>query len=81
MDKIDFSLPADPAFNNAVLNGAPVTNPKIYISFAKWGRTEWLGKIYPPKTKEKDFLQHYVQHYSSIELKPTHYQLYGTDTI
>jgi uncharacterized protein YecE (DUF72 family) len=81
LDNIDFSLSADPAFNNAVLNGAPVTNPKVYIGCAKWGRTEWLGKIYPPKTKEKDFLQHYVQHYNSIELNATHYQLYGTDTI
>jgi uncharacterized protein YecE (DUF72 family) len=81
LDKIDFSLPADPAFNNAVLSGVPVTNPKVYIGCAKWGRTEWLGKIYPPKTKEKDFLQHYVQHYNSIELNATHYQLYGTDII
>ena len=81
LDKIDFSLPADPAFNNAVLNGAPVKNPKIYIGCAKWGRTEWVGKIYPTKTKEKDFLQHYVQHYNSIELNATHYKMYGIENI
>jgi uncharacterized protein YecE (DUF72 family) len=81
LDQIDFSLPADPAFNSIVLNGVAVKNPKVYIGCAKWGRTEWLGKIYPPKTKEKDFLQHYVQHCNSIELNATHYQLYGQDTI
>ncbi|CAN5192741.1 hypothetical protein BH11BAC5_BH11BAC5_05160 [soil metagenome] len=81
LDQIDFSLLADPAFNSIVLNGMAVKNPKVYIGCAKWGRTEWLGKIYPPKTKEKDFLQHYVQHYNSIELNATHYQLYATDTI
>jgi uncharacterized protein YecE (DUF72 family) len=36
-----------------------------------------VGKIYPPKTKEKDFLKHYVQHYNSIELNATHYKVYG----
>ena len=40
-----------------------VKSPKVYIGCAKWGRTEWIGKIYSPKAKEKDFLEHYVQHY------------------
>ena len=81
LDNIDFSLPADPAFNDAVLKGVTGKNPKVYIGCTKWGRTEWLGKIYPPKTKEKDFLQHYVQHYNSIELNATHYKIYGTENI
>lgn len=74
---IDFSLPEDPAFNKSILKGKPVKNAKVYLGCAKWGREEWVGKIYPPKTKEKDFLQHYVQHYNSIELNATHYKVYG----
>jgi uncharacterized protein YecE (DUF72 family) len=58
------------------LNGKQVSNPKVYLGCAKWGRTEWVGKIYPPKTKEKDFLQQYVRHYNSIELNATHYKVY-----
>jgi uncharacterized protein YecE (DUF72 family) len=77
LDDIDFSLPAEPAFNKKVLKGKAVKNPKVYIGCAKWGRTEWVGKIYPLKTKEKDFLQHYVEHYNSIELNATHYKIYG----
>jgi uncharacterized protein YecE (DUF72 family) len=77
LKKIDFSLPAEPAFNKSILKGKPAKSPKVYIGCAKWGRTEWLGKIYPPKTKEKDFLDHYVQHYNSIELNATHYKVYG----
>ena len=77
LNDIDFSLPKDPAFNKAVLKGKPAKSTKVYIGCAKWGRTEWVGKIYPPKTKEKDFLQHYVQHYNSIELNATHYKVYG----
>lgn len=77
LDSIDFSLPAEPAFNKIVLNGKAVKDAKVYLGCAKWGRTEWVGKIYPPKTKEKDFLKHYVHHYNSIELNATHYKVYG----
>jgi len=77
LDSIDFSLPAEPSFNKQVLPGKPAIKPNIYLGCAKWGREEWVGKIYPPKTKEKDFLQHYVQHYNSIELNATHYKVYG----
>ena len=77
LNSIDFSLPAEPAFNKKTLSGKPDKNPKVYFGCAKWGRTEWVGKIYPPKTKEKDFLQHYVQHYNSIELNAMHYKIYG----
>ncbi len=77
LNKIDFKLPPDPDFNKKILKGEAVAKPKIYVGCAKWGRIEWLGKIYPPKTKEKDFLNHYVQHYNSIELNATHYKVYG----
>ncbi len=77
LSSINFILAAEPSFNKAILNGKPIKDPKVYIGCAKWGRTEWLGNIYPPKTKEKDFLDHYVQHYNSIELNATHYKVYG----
>jgi len=77
LDNVDFSLPPEPAGNKKVLTGEPSNNAKVYLGCAKWGREEWVGKIYPPKTKEKDFLKHYVQHYNSIELNATHYKVYG----
>lgn len=73
---INFTLPKDPAFNKEFLKGKKVKHPKVYLGCAKWGRTEWVGKIYPLKTKEKDFLDHYVKHYNSIELNATHYKIY-----
>jgi len=54
---------------------------KVYIGCAKWGRKEWVGKIYPPKTKEKDFLSFYVQKFNSIELNATHYRIFPAATI
>src|ERR1700704_2972172 len=81
LNKVNFTLPPDPAFNKKVLKGKPVKDPKVYVGCAKWGRTEWVGKIYPPKTREKDFLQHYVQHYNSVELNATHYKIFGETAI
>jgi uncharacterized protein YecE (DUF72 family) len=77
LDTIDFSLPKEPAYNKTILKGKKIKDAKVYVGCAKWGRTEWVGKIYPPKTKEKDFLQHYVEHYNCIELNATHYKVYG----
>lgn len=81
LDKIDFSLRKEPAFNKQILSGKKNKNAKVYAGCAKWGRPEWVGKIYPEKTKEKDFLQHYVEHYNSIELNATHYKIYGPNAI
>jgi uncharacterized protein YecE (DUF72 family) len=81
LESIDFSLPAEHAANKLILTGKKFKHPKIYIGCAKWGRKEWIGKIYPKGTKDADFLQHYVKHYNSIELNATHYQVYGPATI
>jgi len=81
LNQVDFSLPKDPAFNKEILTGKKAKAPKVWLGCAKWGRTEWVGKIYPLKTKEKDFLEHYVKHYNSIELNATHYKIYGATGI
>ena len=81
LDAIDFSLPKDPAINKLNLSGKKTVHPKIYIGCAKWGRKEWVGKLYPKGTKDINFLEHYVKHYNSIELNATHYQVYGPAAI
>lgn len=81
LNKIGFALPADPAFNENILKGKREKPPKVYIGCNKWGRTEWVGKIYPRKAKEKDFLEHYVKHYNSIELNATHYKIFSETEI
>jgi len=77
LDKVNFDLPPDPSLNTEFLRGKPAKNPRVYMGCAKWGRQEWVGKIYPLNTKEKNFLDHYVHHFNSIELNATHYKIYG----
>ncbi|WP_143306106.1 DUF72 domain-containing protein [Chitinophaga vietnamensis] len=79
--EIDFKLAAEPQFNKQVLKGKRAKKPLLYSGCAKWGRKEWIGKIYPKGTRETQFLQEYVKHFNSIELNATHYQIYGPDTI
>lgn len=81
LDHIDFTLPPEPPGNSKILKGQKAKSPKVYVGCAKWGRKEWLGKIYPKGTKEAEFLDHYVHHYNSIELNATHYQTYPPSAI
>lgn len=78
---IEFKLPADPAINKEVLRNGKSSPVKVHLGCAKWGRTEWVGKIYPKGAKEKEFLKYYGQHYGSIELNATHYKIYDDITL
>lgn len=81
LKQIDFTLPPDAPGNSKVLKDKPIQKPAVYLGCAKWGIKEWVGKIYPPGTKDKQFLDHYVLHYNSIELNATHYKLYEPQDI
>lgn len=74
LEKLSFELPQDPQGNAGVLKNLEPKNQTVYVGCAKWGRPEWVGKIYPKGTKEKDFLEEYAKHYNSIELNATSYK-------
>ena len=79
---VDFTLPPDPALTIATLKAAKSNQPlQVHVGCAKWGRKEWIGQIYPPKTKDANFLDEYVKHFDCIELNATFYNVYGPDTI
>jgi len=80
--EVDFSLPPDPEFTITTLKAAKNDQPlQVHVGCAKWGRKEWLGKIYPPKTKDANFLDEYVKHFDCIELNATFYNVYPASTI
>ena len=80
LDKVNFTLPPEPAGNKKILGGAK-KNVRIHIGCPQWGVPGWVGKIYPPKAREKDFLANYVQHFNAIELNATHYKIYDQAAI
>lgn len=81
LGSVDFKLPKEPEWNKEILKNKKAQAPKIYVGCAKWGRKEWIGKIYPKGTKDAQFLDEYIKHYNSIELNATHYKLYNSADI
>ncbi len=79
---VDFTLPPDPELTVKILHASKTDKPlQVHVGCAKWGRKEWLGKIYPLKTKEANFLDEYVKHFDCIELNATFYNIYGPEMI
>lgn len=81
LDKIKFKLPADAKVNASIFATKKSQQQKVYVGCAKWGRKEWVGKIYPKGTKDKDFLEQYAHHYNSIELNAAFYNILKPDQI
>jgi uncharacterized protein YecE (DUF72 family) len=81
LDELNLKLPADPALNKSVLKGTPLKYPHAYLGCSKWGRKEWVGKIYPPGTKETQWPDAYMHHFNTVELNATHYKIYPAETL
>jgi uncharacterized protein YecE (DUF72 family) len=76
INTIDFALPPDDPGTAAVLKSSGNKNgSQIFVGCAKWGRKDWVGKIYPKGTKDADFLSHYAKHFNCIELNATFYRI------
>jgi uncharacterized protein YecE (DUF72 family) len=79
---VDFTLPPDGEQTAKTLSaGKPFQTPDFFVGCAKWGRKEWVNMIYPPKTKEANFLDEYVKHFNSIELNAVFYSIPNADLI
>lgn len=76
VEGIDFSLPADHPETSKILAAQEKPGKRsVFVGCAKWGRKDWIGSIYPPGTKESDFLPLYARHFNSIELNATFYKI------
>ena len=76
LDSINFKLPADAKRTTRILSKSKKPkNPVVYVGCAKWGRKDWIGKIYPKGTKDKDFLEQYAKQFNCIELNAIYYKL------
>ncbi len=76
----DLTLPPDAPENMAVLKKGK-GKTKFYIGCAKWGRKDWIGKLYPKGTKEKDFLHYYATQFNSIEFNGFFYNIHSREQV
>lgn len=81
LDSMDINLPPDPVWNEHVWPGIPSASVKIRIGAARWGQPEWVGRIYPPRTPEKNYLAQYPLHFQALELNATHYKIWDAASV
>jgi uncharacterized protein YecE (DUF72 family) len=75
LETIDLTLPADQEQTSRVLSKSKATKTKVHVGCAKWGRPDWIGKIYPKGTKAADFLDAYARQFNCIEFNAIYYKL------
>lgn len=86
IDKVDFSLPPDDDMTNGLwqalkAGSEPAQAVQLYVGCTGWGLKNWIGKVYPRGTKDKDFLAHYVRQFNCIELNTLFYNLQPKEVI
>ena len=53
----------------------------LYIGTSAFTAAGWEGTFYPPGTKPADFLRYYAQHFNSVEVDSTFYQIPSKATV
>jgi uncharacterized protein YecE (DUF72 family) len=84
IDNIDLTLPADDPVTGRLWQGLAkdASRPlRVHVGGTEWGRSSWLGRVYPRGTKQKDFLTFYARQFRTVELNTLYYGLQPPATI
>jgi uncharacterized protein YecE (DUF72 family) len=52
-----------------------------YLGCPGWGIKTWVGRLFPPGTKDKDFLARYAEVFNTVEGNTTFYALPAAETV
>jgi uncharacterized protein YecE (DUF72 family) len=81
IDNVNFSLPDDHPETHRFLPKLQPEEPDIYLGGTMWTIKEWMGKVYPLKTPQKNYPESYFKQFGCIELNATHYRIHPPETI
>ena len=82
INEVDFTLTEVHSFSRLTFERLSTgKKPKIYVGCPVWADKGYVGKVFPPKTPAKNYLQEYCKQFNSIEVNATHYQIPKADTI
>jgi uncharacterized protein YecE (DUF72 family) len=77
---IDFALAPDTEGTVRTLTAVRAGGKlEVYVGASKWGEKTWVGKIYPPKTPDKEFLPLYCKNFNTVEFGATFYTNYSAE--
>lgn len=74
IDTVDFTFPPSHSGTDKMLGSTKSKTLHIYVGAPIWNDIGFLGKIYPAKASEKDFVKYYGKQFNCIELNATHYR-------
>lgn len=80
LDTINFKLPKDHS-GDALFEFSQKWDTQFFIGCSSWARKEWVGNLFPPKTKQTDFLSAYAHQMNAVELNATHYRIFDQEVI
>jgi uncharacterized protein YecE (DUF72 family) len=75
---ISFALPPLPERSRRALGGRPCSEGSdewLRAGAPVWARKDWLGRLYPKGTADKDLLRTYAQRLGAIELNASYYRV------
>lgn len=75
LNDISWELPGTDPLSAPIFKSELMGQTKVWIGAPAWNHKEWIGKIYPPKSKPTDFLAHYARYFNTIELNASHYRI------
>lgn len=76
VNNVNFKLPADGEQTLKTFEGrSKLDCPEIRIGLGNWGRKEWVGKFYPDRTRDRDFLNEYSKRFNTIECNAVFYSI------
>ena len=82
LSEINFEFPVDSDLTNKTLAASGNhDNLNIHVGCTKWGNRGWIGRIYPPKTPDKQFLNEYCKQFNTLELNATFYVIPKLDDV
>lgn len=75
INDVRFELPPINENNKKILGGSTAKGAfRAFVGCPRWASKEWIGKLYPKGTPQKDYLKFYSQSFNTIELNSTHYR-------
>ena len=76
VDHVDWTLPPDDPVSSRFLERLSAsTLPRLFFGAPLWGSKKWVGRTYPPDAKPANYLRHYANTYTTIELNTSHYRI------
>lgn len=74
-DGLELSLPADRARTQGYLRLGHKGRALLYPGAPVWADRDWLGTVYPERTRPGEYLRYYARQYAAVEANGSFYHL------